>query len=117
MAATVTVTSSSFGQRSRSCPCIKPRWIFAIALAATSPGFGVADELLAHRAATPQHMSSPKQTQQRRGHRYLDTPSNRGHPIVYLDPNRQGFSHRHADAKSLLDEALRRGMGGAATRQ
>ena len=28
--------------------------------------------------------------------------------------NRQGFSHRHADAKSLLDELLRRGMGGAA---
>jgi hypothetical protein len=25
---------------------------------------------------------------------------------------RQGFSHREADAKSLLDEALRRGMGG-----
>ena len=28
--------------------------------------------------------------------------------------NRQGFSHREADAKSLLDEAFRRGMGGAA---
>ena len=27
--------------------------------------------------------------------------------------NRQGFSHRDADAKSLLDEAIRRGMGGA----
>jgi hypothetical protein len=26
---------------------------------------------------------------------------------------RQGFSHREADAKSLLDEAIRRGMGGA----
>ena len=25
--------------------------------------------------------------------------------------NRQGFSHRDADAKSLLDEAIRRGMG------
>jgi hypothetical protein len=25
--------------------------------------------------------------------------------------NRQGFSHREADAKSLLDEAVRRGMG------
>jgi hypothetical protein len=30
--------------------------------------------------------------------------------------NRQGFSHREADAKSLLDEAIRRGMGGASTR-
>ena len=28
--------------------------------------------------------------------------------------NRQGFSHRDADEKSLLDEALRRGMAGAA---
>ena len=27
--------------------------------------------------------------------------------------NRQGFSHREADAKSLLDEAFRRGMGGS----
>ena len=25
--------------------------------------------------------------------------------------NRQGFSHREADEKSLLDEAFRRGMG------
>ena len=31
-----------------------------------------------------------------------------------FDANRQGFSHREADAKSLLDEAVRRGMGGAA---
>jgi hypothetical protein len=27
--------------------------------------------------------------------------------------NRQGFSHREADEKSRLDEAIRRGMGGA----
>ena len=27
--------------------------------------------------------------------------------------NRQGFSHRKADAKSLLDEAVRHGTGGA----
>ena len=29
-------------------------------------------------------------------------------------PSRQGFSHREADEKSRLDEAIRRGMGGAA---
>ena len=36
------------------------------------------------------------------------------HGGLGLRANRQGFSHRGADAKSLLDEAFRRGMGGAA---
>ena len=31
-------------------------------------------------------------------------------------PKKQGFSHREADAKSLLDDAFRRGMGGARAR-
>jgi hypothetical protein len=30
---------------------------------------------------------------------------------------RQGFSHREADEKSRLDEAIRRGMGGAGRRE
>jgi len=31
--------------------------------------------------------------------------------VAAFTPNRQGFSHREADAKSLLDEVLRRGRG------
>jgi hypothetical protein len=62
--------------------------------------------------------------------RWPKTPSTLGNDLRRLDPtlcdrgvvvtfekNRQGFSHRHADAKSLLDEALRRGMVGAAHRE
>ena len=32
---------------------------------------------------------------------------------AWCKQNRQGFSHREADAKSLLDEAFRRGIGGS----
>jgi hypothetical protein len=49
----------------------------------------------------------------------IGSPKNRSNPMQIINfhlgaGNRQGFSHRDADAKSLLDEAIRRAMGGAA---
>jgi hypothetical protein len=51
MAVTVTATRFSSGQPPRSCRCIKPRPIYVIAWAATFPGFGVGDGILARRAS------------------------------------------------------------------
>jgi hypothetical protein len=51
---------------------------------------------LCRRAATKHGLSSPCRTQQRRGHRYLVYPSNRGHPIDYLDPRCVNYlDHSH----------------------
>ncbi len=44
--ATVTATSLSFGRRPGGFRCIKPQWISAVGLAATSPGFGAGDGIL-----------------------------------------------------------------------
>ena len=48
-----------------------------------------------------------------KGHPYFLPPSNKNIKVWrYMDfANRQGFSHRVADDKSLLDEVLRRGRG------
>ena len=66
--------------------------------AATIPGRGAGADPIGQGADGRHRMSSPHQTEKRRGHRYLKCPSNRKHPIDYLDRmyvNYRDHSHRH----------------------
>ena len=90
-------------QPPRSCHCTKPRWIFAVGLAATFPGLGAGDGLLGHRADRKNGVPSPHRRKQRRGHRYFACPSIRGHPIDYLDPRFVNYRvHTHKDDDAAI---------------
>jgi hypothetical protein len=84
MVAVATVTTSSFGQPPRSCLCIGLRSIFATALAARFPGFGVGDRPSVV-VPTPTTGCHHRAGTNRRDHRYLEYPSNRADLINYLD--------------------------------
>ena len=69
--ATVTATSLSFGRRPGSFRCMKPQWIFAIGLAATSPAFGDGEAIQSRQADAKASITSSRPAEERRGHRYL----------------------------------------------
>ena len=65
---------------------MKLRWSFASASVTTSPGFGAGDDGLPGSGARQGAGDDSRHwTQQRRGHRYSESPSHRDHPIDYLD--------------------------------
>ena len=84
MVAVATVTTSSFGQPPRSCLCIGLRSIFATALAARFPGFGVGDR---PSVVIPTHTTGchHRAGTNRRDHRYWEYPSIQADLINYID--------------------------------
>ena len=126
MGAAVTATSLSSGRLPQSCRCTRRRSIFVIGSAATFPGSGVGDGILARRAS---HTTRDIVTRQngttvstalaltrddgrtlcphrRRGHRYSEHPSNHTISIDYRDRRSVNYLDHSHEAMTVMREMM-----------